>query len=55
MPHEVVEQSRRSSEEEALINEYDEQLTRRLIEKITVFNDTFEVRFKSGVTINITR
>lgn len=42
-------------EQTALINEYDEQLTRRLIEKITVFDDIFEVRFKSGITVNIKR
>lgn len=29
--------------------EYDEQLVRRLIEKITVFNEKFVVEFKAGV------
>jgi site-specific DNA recombinase len=33
--------------------EYDEQLVRRLIEKITVYEDKFTVEFKSGVTVDI--
>jgi hypothetical protein len=35
------------------IAEYDEHLVRRLIEKITVFDDTFKVEFKSGVEIEV--
>ena len=35
------------------ITEFDEALVRRLIEKITVFEDRFAVRFKSGVSIEI--
>lgn len=33
--------------------EYDDHLVRRLIEKITVFDDTFKVEFKSGVEIEV--
>ena len=33
--------------------EYDEQLVRRLIEKITVFDNKLTVEFKSGVEIDI--
>jgi site-specific DNA recombinase len=33
--------------------EYDEQLVRRLIEKVTVFEDKFTVEFKSGVTVDV--
>jgi hypothetical protein len=33
--------------------EYDDHLVRRLIEKITVFDDTFKVEFKSGIEIEI--
>jgi len=33
--------------------EYDEQLVRRLIEKITIFNDKVTVEFKSSVEIDI--
>lgn len=35
------------------ITEYDEQLIRRLIEKVTVYEDIFTVEFKSGVSVNI--
>jgi len=33
--------------------EYDKQLVRRLIDKVTVFEDKFTVEFKSGVTVDI--
>jgi SMC interacting uncharacterized protein involved in chromosome segregation len=33
--------------------EYDDYLVRRLIEKITVFDDTFKVEFKSGIEIEV--
>jgi len=33
--------------------EYDEQLVRRLIEKVTVYEDKFTVEFKSGVTVDV--
>lgn len=32
--------------------EYDEQLVRRLIEKVTVYDERFEVEFKSGMTVD---
>ena len=32
---------------------YDEQLARRLIEKVTVFDERFEVEFKSGTSIDV--
>lgn len=35
------------------ITEFDEVLVKRLIEKITVFEERFTVDFKSGVTIEI--
>lgn len=35
--------------------EYDEQLVRRLIQKITVYGERFEVEFKSGVTVDVER
>lgn len=34
------------------LEEYDEQLVRRLIEKVTVFNDKLAIKFKSGIEIN---
>lgn len=33
--------------------EYDEQLVRRLIEKITIYEDKFTVEFKSGLTMDV--
>ena len=33
--------------------EYDENLANRLIQKITVFDNHFEVEFKSGVSVEI--
>ena len=35
------------------ITEFDETLVKRLIAKITVFEDRFTIDFKSGVTIDI--
>ena len=35
--------------------EYDEQLVRRLIERVTVYEETFEVEFKSGMTVDVGR
>jgi site-specific DNA recombinase len=32
---------------------YDEPLVRRLIEKVTIYEDKFTVEFKSGVTIDV--
>lgn len=37
------------------ITEFDEQMVRRLIEKITVFSDHLEFTFKSGMTIKLKR
>lgn len=37
----------------AEIEEYDEQLVRRLIAKVTVFDDKFEVELKSGLSVDI--
>ena len=36
-----------------VLTEYDEQLVRRLIEKVTVYEDKFTVEFKSGLTVDI--
>ena len=35
------------------LNEYDEQLVRRLIEKVSVYEDKFTVEFKSGLTVDV--
>lgn len=43
------------SEQQTKITEYDESLVRQLIEKITVFEDRFEVIFKSKTMVEIKR
>lgn len=35
------------------VTEYNEALVRRMIEKITVYDDHFVVKFKSGIEITI--
>lgn len=32
---------------------FDESLVRRLIEKVTIYEDKFTVEFKSGVTVDV--
>lgn len=39
----------------AEMSEYDELLVRRLIEKVTVYDERFEVEFKSGMTVDVKR
>ncbi len=36
-----------------VIKEYDEKLVRRLIDKVTVYEDRFEVMFRSGVSVAV--
>jgi len=36
-----------------IITEYDDKLTRQLIEQITVFEGKFRMAFKSGVDIEV--
>lgn len=36
------------------LENYNELLVRRLVEKIIVFDDKFEVAFKSGIKIDVT-
>jgi len=40
-------------EQPTTIDKYDEELARRLIEKVTVCEDKFTVAFKSGVTVGV--
>jgi site-specific DNA recombinase len=37
----------------AALTEYDEPLVRRLIEKVSVYEDKFTVEFKSGVAVDV--
>jgi site-specific DNA recombinase len=36
-----------------VLEQYDEQLVRRLIEKVTVFEEKFRVEFKSGIETDV--
>ena len=40
-------------EQSTAVAAYDEQLVRRLIEKVTIYGERFIVEFKSGTTINV--
>ncbi len=40
-------------EQPTAIAEYDEQLIRRLIEKVTIYEDKFTIEFKSGLTVDV--
>ena len=37
------------------VTEYDELLVRRLIEKVTVYDERFEVELKSGMSVGVKR
>lgn len=37
------------------VSEYDEQLVRKFIEKVTVYEERFEVEFKSGMMVDVER
>jgi hypothetical protein len=41
------------NEQSCELEKYDEQLVRRLIEKVTIHDDRVEVEFKSGISIDI--
>lgn len=49
----IAEMTTFLNEQSYELTEYDEQLVRRLIEKVTVFDDKLTVEFKSGVEIDI--
>lgn len=47
----IAEMSDFLNEQSCELEEYDEQLVRRLIEKVTVFDEKMNIEFKSGVEI----
>ncbi|MBF4482283.1 MAG: recombinase family protein [Dehalococcoides mccartyi] len=49
----IADMSSFLQEQPTAITEYDESLVRRLIEKVTVFEDKFTVEFKSGMTVDV--
>jgi len=49
----IAEMTNFLNEQSSDLVEYDEQLVRRLIEKVTVFDDKLTIEFKSGVEIEV--
>jgi site-specific DNA recombinase len=49
----IAEMAEFLNEQSYKLEEYDEQLVRRLVEKITVFDEKLTVEFKSGVELDI--
>lgn len=49
----VQEMMKYLRDQPAEVTEYDEQLLRRLVEKITVFDEKFVVGFKAGVEVEM--
>ncbi len=49
----ICEIQRFLAEQTEDITEYDEQLVRKLIEKITIYDNHFTVKFKSGTSVEI--
>ena len=55
MKQRISEMQQFLAEQTQDITEYDEQLVRRLIEKITVYDEKVIVEFKSGTNVDIHR
>lgn len=55
MKQRISEMQQFLAEQTQDITEYDEQLVRRLIEKITVYDEKVIVEFKSGTSVDIHR
>ena len=51
----IVEMKKFLTEQKEQIEGYDESLTRRIVEKITVYEDKFTVELKSGTSVDINR
>ncbi len=49
----ITDMSAFLQEQPTVLTEYDEALVRRLIEKVSVYEDKFTVEFKSGVTVDV--
>lgn len=55
MKKRISEMQKFLAEQQQDITEYDEQLIRRLIEKITVYDERVTVEFKSGTSVDVRR
>ena len=51
----IAEMQEFLAEQMELIEEYDESLVRRMVEKVTVYEDKFAVEFKSGTSVDVKR
>ena len=51
----IAEMRKFLREQDTKVMGYDEQLVRRLIGKVTVYDKRFEVEFKSGVKVDVER
>ncbi len=49
----ITDMSEFLKKQSTALAEYDEQLVRRLIEKVTVYEDKFTVEFNPGVTVDV--
>ncbi len=49
----MAEMTKLLKEQKGTIQEYDEQIVRKLIEKITVHDEKVTVAFKSGMEIDV--
>jgi hypothetical protein len=49
----MAEMTKFLKEQKGTIQEYDEQIVRKLIEKITVYDEKITVAFKSGMEIDV--
>ena len=53
MKQRIFEMKQFLTEQTEQIEEYDESLVRRMIEKVTIYDDRLTVEFKSGTNIDI--
>lgn len=51
----IAEMQEFLAEQVEQIEEYDESLVRRIVEKVTVYEEKFMVEFKSGTSVNMER
>ncbi len=55
MKQRIAEMKQFLAEQTEQIEEYDESLVRRMVERITVYEDKFTVEFKSGTSVDVDR
>ena len=51
----IAEMQEFLAEQKEQIEEYDESLVRRMVEKVTVYEKKFSVEFKSGTSVDVKR